>query len=184
MKLHIVIASTRPGRQGPAVARWFFQEAERDGGFEVEMVDLAEQGLPLFDEPHHPALRRYEHEHTKRWSAKVDEADAFVFVIPEYNFTPPPSLVNAIDFLVKEWQYKPAAFVSYGGISGGLRAAQATKLLLTALKVMPIPEAVTLSYFQKQIVEGAFEPTDANQEAASLVLRELARWAVALKTLR
>lgn len=184
MKLHVVIASTRPTRQGPAVARWFFEEAQKEGGFEVELVDLAEMDLPLFDEPRHPMLQQYEHEHTKRWSAKVAEADAFVFVTPEYNYNPPPSLVNAIDYLVKEWAYKPAAFVAYGGLSGGLRAVQATKGLLTTLKMMPIPEAVALPYFGKQIVDGVFQSTHANDEAAKLVLLELRKWAGALKVIR
>lgn len=148
------------------------------------MVDLVEMGLPLFDEPHHPRLQRYEHEHTKRWSAKVSEADAFVFVLPEYNFNPPPSFVNAIDYLVKEWGYKPAAFVSYGGISGGLRAVQVAKGLLTTLNVMPIPEAVVLPMFGKQLQDGVFQPSEANEAAAKTALRELHRWATALITLR
>jgi NAD(P)H-dependent FMN reductase len=184
MKLHVVICSTRPGRQGGAVADWFFLSAQGEGSFEVELVDLVEMGLPLFDEPHHPRLQRYEHEHTKRWSAKVSEADAFVFVLPEYNFNPPPSFVNAIDYLVKEWGYKPAAFVSYGGISGGLRAVQVAKGLLTTLNVMPIPEAVVLPMFGKQLQDGVFQPSEANEAAAKTVLRELHRWATALITLR
>ncbi len=184
MRLHVVICSTRPSRQGPAVARWFHEAAAQEGSFEVELVDLAEMDLPLFDEPRHPMLQTYEHEHTKRWSAKVSEADAFVFVMPEYNFNPPPAFVNAVDYLVKEWAYKPAAFVSYGGVSGGLRAVQSAKLLLTTLKVMPIPETVVLSFFGKQIEDGVFKANEANEGAAKLVLGELRKWAEALKTLR
>ena len=184
MKLHVIVCSTRPSRQGLPVAKWFFEAAKAEGSFEVELVDLVEVGLPLFDEPNHPRLQTYEHEHTKRWSAKVEEADAFVFVMPEYNFNPPPSFVNAIDYLVKEWGYKPAAFVSYGGISGGLRAVQVAKGLLTTLNVMPIPEAVVLPMFGKQIADGVFHPTEPNEAAAKVVLRELHRWAGALAALR
>lgn len=185
MRLHVVIASTRPGRKGPLVADWFAGEAAKAGSFEVETVDLATFDLPIFDEPAHPALGRYEHDHTKGWSAKVAEADAFAFVLPEYDFFPPASLVNALQYLVKEWQYKPVAFVSYGGISGGLRSAQALKLLVTALKMMPIPEGVVLPAFSQQVGEaGTFVPTKANDEAAKLVVGELARWAEALATMR
>ena len=68
--------------------------------------------------------RQYEHEHTKEWTASVNAADAFVFVLPEYNLLAAARFVNAIDYLFWEWQYKPVGFVSYGGVSGGLRAAQ------------------------------------------------------------
>lgn len=84
--LQIVIASTRPGRVGLPVAEWFRDIAERDGRFVVEIVDLAQVNLPFMDEPNHPRLRQYLHRHTKDWSATVDRADAFVFVMPEYNY--------------------------------------------------------------------------------------------------
>src|SRR5689334_4480755 len=119
LKLQIVIASTRPGRVGAPVARWFHRRAEEHGGFDVELVDLAEVNLPLLDEPHHPRLRRYVHQHTQAWSARVEAADAFVFVTPEYNYGMPASLKNALDYLNQEWHYKPVGFVSYGGVSAG-----------------------------------------------------------------
>src|SRR5262245_20375897 len=118
LNLHVVIVSTRPGRGGPAVARWFVEQASSHGAFQMKLVDLAEVNLPLLDEPSHPRLRDYKHEHTKKWSATVAEADAFVFVTPEYNYSAPASLINALDYLFHEWAYKPAGFVSYGGVSG------------------------------------------------------------------
>jgi NAD(P)H-dependent FMN reductase len=183
-KLHVVIASTRPGRAGLPIGTWFFDAAKRHGGFDVTLVDLAEVGLPLMDEPNHPRLQKYEHEHTKRWSAIVDAADAFVFVTPEYNFSAAPSLLNALDYLFREWQYKPAAFVSYGGISGGMRSVMMAKQLVTSLKMMPLPEAVTLTWFNKQLQDGVFTATEANDNSATDMLNELARWAAALKTMR
>lgn len=184
MKLQVVICSTRPGRKGPAIARWFADVAGQEGSFEVELVDLADFELPIFDEPHHPRLQKYEHEHTKRWSAKVAEADAFVFVTPEYNYNPPPSFVNAVDYLVHEWAYKPAAFVSYGGMSGGLRAVQSAKLLLTTLKIMPLPDGVVLSSFFSQFEGETFTASESNEAAAKATLVELRKWAGALATLR
>jgi NAD(P)H-dependent FMN reductase len=141
-RLQIFIVSTRPARKGTVVAGWFEQQARHHGKFDVEMVDLAQVNLPMMDEPEHPRLRKYQHEHTRAWSARVEQADAFVFVTPEYNFSTPPSLVNALDYLVVEWAYKPVGFVSYGGVSAGLRSVQMTKLLVTALKMMPMAEAV------------------------------------------
>jgi NAD(P)H-dependent FMN reductase len=183
--LQIVIGSTRPSRKGPAVAAWFERIARKHGGFEVEVVDLAEVNLPLFDEPEHPRFKTYHHEHTKAWSARVAKADAFVFVTPEYNFSIAPAMLNAIDYLVHEWAYKPVGYVSYGGVSGGLRAVQMSKMLVTSLKMMPIPEAVTLPFFTKLFDEqGLFVPGEVQDKAAAAMLDELARWAGALAPLR
>jgi NAD(P)H-dependent FMN reductase len=186
MLLQIVIVSTRQGRLGPPVAHWFLEHARRFEGFDVELVDLAEVNLPLFDEPHHPRFANYQHEHTKRWSAIVSRADAFVFVTPEYNFSAPPSLVNALDYLAKEWAYKPAAFVSYGGISGGTRSVIMTKSILTTLRMVPIYEAVNIPFFAQQIdhATGHFKANDVNEKAADAMLKELHKWAVALKRMR
>ena len=186
MHLQIVIVSTREQRQGPAVAKWFLGQAEKHAGFELELVDLAEVNLPLLDEPHHPRLANYMHEHTKRWSAIVSRADAFVFVTPEYNYSSPPSLVNALDYLLREWAYKPAAFVSYGGISGGTRSVQMTKQIVTSLRMMPIVEAVNIPMFTQYIDHHTheFKPTEAQEKAAVAMLDELARWAAALRPLR
>ena len=184
-KLHVVVTSTRPGRLGPAVARWFEGFARTHGGFDPVLVDLADFDLPVYDEPKHPITRQYQHEHTKRWSASVAAADAYAFVLPEYNYFPPPSLVNALNYLVAEWTYKPAGLVSYGGVSGGLRAAQAVKLLLTTLKVMPIPEGVAVPNFQQFLDDaGTFRPNERVEKSATTMLGELARWAEALKPLR
>lgn len=183
--LHVVIASTRPGRKGPAIAQWFFGLAQAHGGFDVRLVDLAEVDLPLLDEPNHPRMRQYTHEHTRRWSALVDSADAFVFVTPEYNFAVPAPLVNALDYLYHEWGHKPAGFVSYGGQSGGVRAVQMAKLIVTALKMMPIPEAVAMPFFNQLVDdEGGFQPNDSLTRAARAMLDELLRWTAALAPLR
>ena len=165
--LQILIASTRPGRVGLPVAQWFEAHARAHGAFDIDVADLAEIGLPFMDEPNHPRLRQYTHEHTRAWSARVDAADAFAFVTPEYNAFPAPSLVNALDHLYHEWGHKAAAFVSYGGNPGGMRAAQAVKPLLTALQLMPLPQQVAIPSFTRLIGEdGIFRPTDAQARAA------------------
>ncbi len=156
LKLNVVVASTRPGRVGVHVAQWLYGVAEQHPAFEAEWVDLKDVGLPLYDEPKHPRLRQYEHEHTKRWSAIVDAADAYVFVMPEYNYSPTPALTNALDFVFNEWAYKPLGLVSYGGVSGGLRAAQAVKMTAQALKLVAIPEGVVVPFVSQQIEDGVF----------------------------
>ena len=184
MKLLTVTCSTRPNRQGPLISDWFQGVVARHGGFEPDLADLKVIGLPLFDEPAHPRMRQYEHEHTKTWSALVDAADAFVFVMPEYNYAPPPSFVNAVDYLFHEWTHKVAGFVTYGGASGGLRSAQMAKQILTTVKVMPIPEGVGIPMFPQYMAEGAFKGNEALEQGAIGMLNELARWSTALKGLR
>ena len=136
------------------------------------------------DEPNHPAMRQYTHEHTKAWSATVDAADAYVFVTPEYNFTFTAPLKNALDFLFHEWMRKPAGIVSYGGASGGIRAAQALKPVLTTLKVMPIPEAVAIQGVHAKLEGGAFIADEATNRATTAMLNELALWSKALEPMR
>jgi NAD(P)H-dependent FMN reductase len=184
-KLHIIICSTRPGRLGPAVAAWFHQSSQQHGKFDTVLVDLAEVDLPLYDEPEHPILQRYRHEHTKRWAASVDAADAYVFVTPEYNFGPPPPLLNALNYVYKEWNYKPAGIVSYGGVSGGMRSALVEKMTLTTLKMMPMVEAVAVqNVFTSIDANNRFMPDEHHVNSASSLLNELYKWAVALKTMR
>src|SRR5437868_85321 len=145
-ELKIIIASTREDRKGPAIASWIVDMAKKRSEFNTELLDLAELALPFLDEPNHPRLRQYTKEHTKNWSRIIDASDAFVFVMPEYNFGFNAPLKNAIDFLHNEWLYRPVGFVSYGGIAGGTRAVQLLKPVLTALKMIPITEAVNIPF--------------------------------------
>ena len=184
--LQVIIASVRPGRIGASIADWFIPIAEAQGGFTVERIDLKEIALPLMDEPHHPRLRKYEHEHTKRWSATIDRADAFVFITPEYDFSPPASLLNAIQFLTLEWAYKPVGLVSYGGISAGLRSANQLRIIATANSMMPLAEAVSIPLAGQLVnkTTNLFEPGEVQTKPATNLVAQLARWEGAMRQLR
>jgi NAD(P)H-dependent FMN reductase len=183
--LQIIIASTRPGRVGLPVADWFAARAEAHGAFELDVVDLAELALPFMDEPNHPRLKRYEHQHTKDWSARVEAADAFAFVHPEYNHSFNAPLKNALDYLHSEWAYKPAGFVSYGGIAAGTRALQALKAPVAGLKMTPVVEAVNIPFVRQFVDEDeVFEPSEVVEQAADAMLDELVRIEAALRPLR
>jgi NAD(P)H-dependent FMN reductase len=184
LNLHVVIASTRPGRAGLPVGKWFYEFARTHGKFETRLVDLAEVNLPLFDEPKHPRLGQYEKPHTKVWSDLVAAADAFAFVVPEYNYSAPPTLINALDYLHREWQYKPACFVSYGGVAGGARAVAMAKTTVTALKMVALFEGVTIPWVTQHIKDGVFEAEEAHVRSATAMLDELLRWAEALESMR
>lgn len=183
--LQIIIASTRPGRVGLPVGQWFIGRAEAHGVFELDVADLAEIKLPFLDEPNHPRLRQYTKKHTKDWSARVDRADAFVMVLPEYNYGYPATIKNAIDFLHYEWSYKPVGFVSYGGISAGTRSVAQLKQVFSALKLFPITEAVSIPFIRQFIDDaGALNANETMEQASDALLVELVRVERALRPLR
>jgi NAD(P)H-dependent FMN reductase len=182
--IQILTCSTRPGRVGPKITHWLAGEARRLAIADIEVVDLADFALPVFDEPKHPRLQQYEREHTKQWSQTVARADGFVFVTPEYNYGPPPSLVNAMNYLNREWHYKPVAFASYGGISGGVRAVEAIKQLATTLRMVPVLEAVVAPMVAAQITADGFQASQVQVDAVRPMLAEVDRLARALKPLR
>ncbi len=183
--LTVIIGSTRPGRAGLPVAQWFIGRARDHGAFDVRVVDLAELKLPLLDEPNHPRLRQYVHEHTKNWSAIVDASDAFVIVTPEYNYGMTAPVKNALDFLNQEWKDKPIGFVSYGGIAAGTRSVQQLKQVVTALRMLPVFESVNIPFFTQFIDdEGEVQANEIMVQAASAMLDELARVEAALSQLR
>jgi NAD(P)H-dependent FMN reductase len=185
-KLGVVIASVREGRVGRPVADWFIERARAHGHFDVDVVDLKDVNLPMFAERSHPRLQQYENDQQKAWSARVAGLDAFVFVMPEYNYSTAPALVNALDYLYVEWNYKAVALVSYGGISAGLRAAQMVKQTVGAFKMVPIVEAISIPFVGQAIDKesGTFKATDSQAKTAATMLDELARWTTALATLR
>jgi NAD(P)H-dependent FMN reductase len=173
-RLLVIIASTRPGRVGEHVGRWVVEAAAAAVGWDVRVADLAELALPLLDEPAHPRLRDYRHDHTLRWSAEVDAADGFVIVMPEYNHSFTAPLKNALDYLVQEWDGKPAGLVSYGGLSGGTRAVTALQPVLANLGIRGVHVNVEIAWVAEHLVDGRFVPTDRHERALAAQLTELA----------
>lgn len=183
--LKIITATVRPGRKGPIVTEWIAEKARQHGSFNVEVLDLKEINLPMMDEPNHPSMKKYEHEHTKRWSAKIDEADVFIFVTAEYDFNYPAPLRNALEFLYKEWNYKAAGIVSYGGVSAGTRAYNSLKGDLSAFKMAPLAEAVNIPFFTQFInEENKLVPNETMEKSADTLLRELVRWTKGMQVIK
>lgn len=185
MKLQVIVGSTRPGRNGMAVASWVAEHPVTRSLFEVELVDLAAIGLPMLDEPAHPRMAQYVHSHTQAWSALVDSADAYVFVAPEYNQAPPAPLINALDCLYHEWAAKPAGIVTYGAASGGVRAGAILRQVLGALAMHPVNDSVAVpSILDRLDVTGGFVSTPVLEAAIERMLRGVARLGEALAPLR
>ena len=151
----------------------------------MDIVDLAAVNLPFMDEPNHPRLGQYVHDHTRAWSATVEAADAFVFVMPEYNYGFNAPLKNAIDYLNREWMYKPVGFVSYGGVAAGTRAVQMVKQVVTTLKMTTVFESVSIPFVTERLAsDGTLIADDVMDAAADDMLVELERLEGALRPLR
>src|SRR5712672_482566 len=146
IKIAIILGSTRPNRNGEAVAKWVYEVAKKRSDAEFELVDIKDFNLPLLDEPVPPIMGQYSKPHTKAWAAKIGSFDAYVFVTPEYNHGISGALKNAIDFLYHEWVNKAAGFVKIGG-AGGVRAVENLRLVMGELQVADVKAQVGLSLF-------------------------------------
>lgn len=185
VRIGIIIGSTRPGRNGEAVARWVYEHARKRTDAEFELVDLKDFNLPVYDEPMPPSFgRNYQHEHTKRWSAKIDSLDGFIFVTPEYNHATSGALKNAIDFLYLEWNNKAAAFVGYGSL-GGARAIENLRTIMSEVQVAHVRQQVSFSLFTDFENFSIFKPNEeVHLPALNTMLDQLVAWTKAMKAVR
>jgi len=175
--VQIIVGSVREKRVGRKVAEWFMETGADRDDLELELVDLKDIDLPMFNEPNHPKSGNYVHDYTKAWSETVARADGYVFVTPEYNHSFPPALKNAIDYLNNEWQYKPAGFVSYGGVAAGTRAVQALKPVLACFQMAFIFENVHIPFVGSLFdEEGNFNPPDGLNDSARTLHDRMAFW--------
>ena len=190
LRLAVVTGSTRPGRRATLVAGWVRDRAEAHLGnrADIAVIDLADLGLPLLDEPLPAAIGEYRHPHTKRWARLVGSFDGFVFVTPEYNHSMPAALKNAIDFLFAEWNDKAAGFVGYG-LNGGTRAVEHLRLTLAEVKIACVRSQVALGLFTDFDIPdlsetGALAPAGHHDTILARMLDELVDWSTALRLLR
>jgi NAD(P)H-dependent FMN reductase len=181
--LQVIVGSTRQGRQGERIARWFVDLAERHGQFRIEMLDLRDWPLPFFESQRPPASGDRAPE-ARGWGARIDQGDAYVIVTPEYNHSFPAVLKNAIDHLYQEWGRKPVAFVGYGGLDGGVRPIEQLRQVVIELQMAPIRESVVIPR-----ARSAFDPDgqileEAYERRAGRMLDELSWWTAALRSAR
>jgi NAD(P)H-dependent FMN reductase len=183
LKVAIILGSTRPGRNGEAVAKWVYDIAAKRADAEFELVDVKSFNLPLLDEPIPPSMGKYSTDHTKAWSAKIDSFDAFVFVTGEYNHSVPGALKNAIDFLYREWNNKAAGFVGYGS-AGGARAVEHLRGIMGEVQVADVRASVMLSLFNDFENYSRFKPAPMHEGSLNTMLDQVIAWGTALKTVR
>ena len=183
IKVAIILGSTRPNRNGEAVAKWAYEVSKKRVDAEFELIDLRDYDLPLLDEPIQPAMGQYTKPHTIKWAETIASYDAYVFVTPEYNHSIPGALKNAIDYLYKEWNNKVAGFVGYGGM-GAVRAIEQLRLVMSALQIAHVRSQVSLSLFTDFENYQIFKPAPNHQKNLNQMLDQLIDWGNALRTLR
>lgn len=182
-KIGIILGSTRPGRNGEAVARWVLEQAQSRGDADYELVDLADYPLPHLDEAIPASRGMYEGEHTRAWAAKIDEFDGFVFITPEYNHSTSGVLKNALDYLYAEWNNKAAGIVSYGAV-GGARAAEHLRLILGELQIADVRGQVALSLIHDFENYSVFTPGEWQAGLLHTMLDQVEAWSRALQGVR
>ncbi|MFF2996975.1 NADPH-dependent FMN reductase [Streptomyces sp. NPDC057950] len=182
-KIGIILGSTRPGRNGEAVARWVHDVASKRTDAEFELVDLLDYKLPHLDEALPPSLGQYSQPHTQAWAAKIASFDGFVMVTPEYNHSTSGALKNAIDYLYAEWNNKAVAFVGYGSL-GGARAVEHLRLIAGELQMADVRAQVSLSLFHDFENFSVFKPGEFQVEALNVTLDQVLAWSKALAPLR
>ncbi|MFF0742466.1 NADPH-dependent FMN reductase [Streptomyces sp. NPDC004111] len=179
VRVAVIVASNREGRFAPVISQWFLSRAEDFGGLEIDVVDVADITLPtaLAFRPS-DAVRA----ERSRIGARLTAADAFVVITPEYNHSYPAGLKNLIDWYGTEWHAKPVGFVSYGGLSGGLRAVEHLRQVFAELHAVTIRDTVSFHGPWGQFDDDGrhTDPDECNTAAKSL-LDKLSWWALALR---
>ncbi|BCJ70251.1 NADPH-dependent FMN reductase [Polymorphospora rubra] len=187
LRLAVIVGSVRQGRFGPVVARWFVEQTARHGRFEVDVVDPLETTLPAALPPSSEALAAT-HERPAEMIALADRlaaADAFVVVTPEYNHSFPASVKHLVDWHLTQWQAKPVGFVSYGGVSGGLRAVEQLRLVFAELHAVSVRDTVSFdNYWARFDDTGRLIDSSGADGAAKVLLDQLGWWGAVLHDAR
>ena len=175
LRLEVIVASIRPERFAPVVAGWFVRTARERDEFDTGVLDLRD--IPLDADLTESAA-------TERFRDRLAAADAFVAVTSEYNHGYPASLKTALDSAKHEWRAKPVGFVSYGGLSGGLRAVEQLRQVVAEIHMVSVRESVSFHRAKKKFDVRGNTDDGAAIDAADRMLTQLAWWGRALRTAR
>jgi len=189
LHIKVISGSTREGRFSDKAATWIAEEVKKQEGVAVEVLDLRDYDMPFFNEPASPSFKQgpYKNEAVARFTSKIAEGDAFIVVTPEYNHGTSGVLKNALDWVYQEWNNKPVAFVSYGGV-GGARAVEQLRLNVIELQMAPIRAAVHIpgeQYFP--VLFGKVTPSElfsSLSKQAEAMITQLLWWTRTLKNAR
>ncbi|MFD3705064.1 NADPH-dependent FMN reductase [Nocardia sp. NPDC058658] len=175
LRLEIIVASNRPDRFADVPAGWLVTALRERPDFEVGVLDLRELGLPA-DLTESPA--------TEGFRARLATADAIIAVTSEYNHGYPAALKTALDSAKHEWRAKPIGFVSYGGLSGGLRAVEQLRQVVAELHMVSVRESVSFAQAKRRFDKTGMTDDDAAIDACDRMLNQLAWWGTTLRAAR
>jgi NAD(P)H-dependent FMN reductase len=191
LKLQIIVGSTREGRQADPVLRWLTPVARGHEAFDVEVIDLREWPLPMFQETMATVgdfrSPTYSQPIVKQWNQKIAEGDAFLFVTPEYNHSVPGVLKNAVDsvFVSFALRHKPAGFVGYsGGAAGGARAVEHLAQIAFEADMHPLRDSVLVGQVHQAFDKEGAPVNPMLGAALKITLDDLVWWGNVLKAAR
>lgn len=175
MHIQIIVGSVRKGRVARKVADWCLEACEKLQDTTSEIVDLVDWELPFFNLEESPITNNYSDKTQIRWAKKIEKADGFIFVSPEYNHGYSAVVKNAIDFLYKEWNKKPATIVTYGGVEGA-RSAEQLRLVMIEVQMVPLRDAVHIRDVWGKIKDSGFKAEEKDNEQLEKALDTLYEW--------
>jgi NAD(P)H-dependent FMN reductase len=189
LRLQIIVGSTRPGRFADKPLAWLVDRLSGRDGFELDVLDLRDYPLPLFNSPMSPArtLRDYPNEEVAALGRRFDAADGYITITSEYNHGYPASLKNALDYVFPEFNKKPMTYVAYGN-AGGARAVEQLRLVCVEFEMVPLRHAVHIfpdvlipARTAEEFTPDLFASLD---ERLEMMINELVWWSTALKAAR
>jgi len=182
--IYVILGSVREGRRAERVGKWFMSQTAQRTDLEFELIDPKDWPLPFYAEAATPSQHKYTLDTTIAWAKKIEKADGFVLVSPEYNHATSAVMKNMLDTVYAEWNRKPVAFVSYGGISAGGRAMNELSIIVHELAMAPVQSTVMIPFAGKTISEDGVIADDRYNKDAQALLDDLAWWTNALKAAR
>lgn len=186
-KILVILGTAREGRRGIKVADWVmsFLSKRKDANF--ELADLRNWNLPFYDFPVSPSTEKglYHSKLQEKWAKKIDSADGFIIVTPEYNHGYSAVLKNALDYLWFEWNAKPVTFISYGGLSGGIRAVEQLRLVSVELEMIPIRHQVIIHRVRSAFDEnGKIKDEEFYNKQLNSAVDAIVKWSLAMRSVR
>ncbi len=185
-KILVILGTTREGRRGIKVANWAMKILSKINDANFEFIDLKDWSLPFYNFPSSPSTEKglYHSSLQKKWAKKIESADGFVIITPEYNHGYSAVLKNALDYLWFEWNKKPVGFISYGGLSGGIRAIEQLRLVAIELEMIPIIESVSIPRIRSLIDEEGKLNVQSFDDRVEKFGESIAAWSKELSKIR
>lgn len=183
LNILVILGSVREGRMAEPVGNWVLEAAASRPDLAPELIDLKDWDLPFYPFARPPAAGGYTDPLQIAWAEKIASADGYILICPEYNHGPPAVLKNALDFVYREWNRKPCAFVGYGG-NGGARSIEQLRLVTSELQMAPLEASVHIMGVWGKVSDGAFAPDERDSKWLGHLFDELAWWGQALKAAR